>query len=150
MAEKKAVVTYESLMRELKAGKYRPVYLLMGDESYFIDKIADYVADNVLAEEEKFFNQSVVFGADVSPVQVMELAREYPVMPATHRVVVVKEAQSMKQIEKLECYMDNPVATSILVICYKNGSIDKRKKIVAKAEAVGAVLESKKKKDSVC
>lgn len=148
MAEKKAVVTYESLMRELKAGKYRPVYLLMGDESYFIDKIADYVADNVLAEEEKFFNQSVVFGADVSPVQVMELAREYPVMPATHRVVVVKEAQSMKQIEKLERYMDNPVATSILVICYKNGSIDKRKKIVAKAEAVGAVLESKKKKDS--
>ena len=148
MAEKKAVVTYESLMRELKAGKYRPVYLLMGDESYFIDKIADYVADNVLAEEEKFFNQSVVFGADVSPVQVMELAREYPVMPATHRVVVVKEAQSMKQIEKLERYMDNPVATSILVICYKNGSIDKRKKIVAKAEAVGAVLESKKKMDS--
>ena len=148
MAEKKTVTTFDSVMRELKAGKYRPVYLLMGDESYFIDRVADYIADNVLAEEEKFFNQSVVFGADVTPTQVMELAREYPVMPATHRVVVVKEAQSMKQIEKLERYLDKPVPTTLLVICYKNGSIDKRKKIVSKADAVGVMLESKKKKDS--
>ena len=148
MAEKKAMVTYDSVMRELKAGKYRPVYMLMGDESYFIDKIADFITDNVLTPEEQFFNQNVVFGADVTAAQVMDLATGYPVMPATHRVVVVKEAQAMKQLDLLEKYLNKPVASTILVICYKNGTVDKRKKVVAKAAAVGVVLESKKKKDS--
>ena len=138
MAEKKAMVTYDSVMRELKAGKYRPVYLLMGDESYFIDKIADFITDNVLTPEEQFFNQNVVFGADVTAAQVMDLATGYPVMPATHRVVVVKEAQAMKQLDLLEKYLNKPVASTILVICYKNGTVDKRKKVVAKAAAMVA------------
>ena len=148
MAEKKPMATYDSIMRELKDGKYRPVYLLMGDESFFIDKISDFIADNVLTPEEQFFNQNVVFGADVTASQVMDLASGYPVMPAAHRVVVVKEAQAMKQIDQLEKYLNRPVPSTILVICYKNGTVDKRKKIVAKASAAGVVFESKKKKDS--
>ena len=141
MAEKKPMATYDSIMRELKDGKYRPVYLLMGDESFFIDKISDFIADNVLTPEEQFFNQNVVFGADVTASQVMDLASGYPVMPAAHRVVVVKEAQAMKQIDQLEKYLNRPVPSTILVICYKNGT-------VAKASAAGVVFESKKKKDS--
>lgn len=148
MAEKKPMATYDSIMRELKDGKYRPVYLLMGDESFFIDKISDFIADNVLTPEEQFFNQNVVFGADVTASQVMDLASGYPVMPAAHRVVVVKEAQAMKQLDQLEKYLNRPVPSTILVICYKNGTVDKRKKIVAKASAAGVVFESKKKKDS--
>ena len=148
MAEKKPMATYDSIMRELKDGKYRPVYLLMGGESFFIDKISDFIADNVLTPEEQFFNQNVVFGADVTASQVMDLASGYPVMPAAHRVVVVKEAQAMKQIDQLEKYLNRPVPSTILVICYKNGTVDKRKKIVAKASAAGVVFESKKKKDS--
>lgn len=148
MAEKKTMVTFDSVMRDLKAGKYKPVYLLMGDEAYFIDKISDFITENVLTPEEQFFNQNVVFGADVSALQVMEMAKGYPVMPATHRVVVVKEAQAMKQIDSLEKYLNKPAPSTILVLCYKNGTVDKRKKIVAKVAAVGVVFESKKKKDS--
>lgn len=148
MAEKKAGTTYESIMKDLKSGIYSPLYLLMGDESYFIDKISDYVANNVLKPEEQFFNQTVAFGSDVSVAQIIELAKGYPMPPATHRVVIIKEAQNVKSIEKLEKYLDKPVASTILMICYKNGTIDKRKKLVGKAEAIGTVFESKKKRES--
>lgn len=147
MAEKKTLVTYESIMKDLKAGNYSPVYLLMGEEAFFIDKISDYIADNVLSEEERDFNQTVVFGADVTPAQVADMAREYPVMPSQHRVIVVKEAQNFRTWDAIEKYLDHPVKSTVLVLCHKNGNVDRRKKIVAKAEAAGVVFESKKKKD---
>lgn len=147
MAEKKSSVTFETIMRDLKAKKYAPVYVLMGDESYYIDRITDYIADNVLDPDDRDFNQTVVFGADTTAAQVVDMAKGYPVMPAAHRVVIVKEAQGLKSLDALERYFEKPLASTVLVIAYKNGNIDRRKKIVGKAEAVGVVFESKKKRD---
>lgn len=145
MAEKKTV-TYDSLMRDLKAGVYAPVYILMGEEAYFIDKIAGFIAEHALPEEARDFNQDVVFGSDVAPNSIVEMARQFPVM-AERRVVIVKEAQNLKSWDRLEKYMEKPVRATVLVLCYKNGSIDGRKKILPKAAAVGVVFESKKKRD---
>lgn len=147
MAEKKATVTFDAIMRDLKSGKYAPVYILMGDESYYIDRITDYIAENVLEPDDRDFNQTVVFGADTTAAQVVDMAKGYPVMPAAHRVVIVKEAQGLKSLDALERYFEKPLASTLLVIAYKNGSIDRRKKVVGKAEAVGVVFESKKKRD---
>lgn len=147
MAEKKSSVTFETIMRDLKAKKYAPVYVLMGDESYYIDRITDYIADNVLDPDDSDFNQTVVFGADTTAAQVVDMAKGYPVMPAAHRVVIVKEAQGLKSLDALERYFEKPLASTVLVIAYKNGTIDRRKKVVGKAEAAGVVFESKKKRD---
>lgn len=147
MAEKKATVTFDAIMRDLKSGKYAPVYILMGDESYYIDRITDYIAENVLDPDGRDFNQTVVFGADTTAAQVVDMAKGYPVMPAAHRVVIVKEAQGLKSLDALERYFEKPLASTLLVIAYKNGTIDRRKKVVGKAEAVGVVFESKKKRD---
>lgn len=146
MAERNTV-SFDSVMRDLKARKFAPVYVLMGEESYYIDRIASYIEENVLQPDERFFNQTVVFGSDVNASQVTDLAKGYPMMPAQYRVVIVKEAQNLRSLELLEKYLDKPVSTTVLVLCHKNGSIDRRKKIVAKADAVGVVFESKKKRD---
>lgn len=144
MAEKTTGTTYESIMRALKAGNFSPIYILMGDEPYFLDKITDYIADNVLQPEERDFNQSVVFGSDVTAAQVVDLAREFPMM-ATHRVVIVKEAQSLKNADLLVKYLATPVPSTILVLCYKGGKVDRS--VLAKAKTSGIVFESKKKRD---
>ena len=146
MADRKPQITYESIMRGLQSGRYAPVYVLMGDEAYYIDKISDYIADNALSPDARDFNQTVVFGADTTAAQIADLARGYPVM-AERRVVIVKEAQGLKSWDALERYFEKPSPSTVLVICYKNGTIDRRKKIVGKAEAVGVVFESKKKRD---
>lgn len=147
MADKKTQATFDSIMRDLKAKKYAPVYVLMGDESYYIDKISDYIAENVLDSDDRDFNQTIVFGADTTAAQIADLARGYPVMPSQYRVVIVKEAQGLRSLDALERYFEKPLMSTILVICYKNGTIDKRKKVVGKAEAVGLVFESKRKRD---
>ena len=143
MAEKKITTleAYNSLMAELKKKAFKPVYLLMGNESYYIDKISDWIAANALKEEEKDFNLNTLYGADVSARTVMEEARRYPMM-AERQVLIVKEAQAIKDITLLEKYMDKPVATTILVLCYKGGTIDAKKSIVKKAAACGTVFTS--------
>lgn len=146
MAEKRPTVGFDQIMKDLKARRFSPIYILMGDESYYIDKISDYIADNVLQPEEKDFNMSILFGADTNGSQVADLSRGYPMM-SEHRVVIVKEAQNLKGLEALEKYLDHPVTSTILVLCHKNGTIDRRKKILVKAESLGVVFESKKKKD---
>ena len=145
MAEKK-IATYDSIMRDLREGRYAPVYILMGEESYYIDKISSFIEDNALKPEERDFNQSVVFGSDVQANQIVDMARRYPMM-AERQVVIVKEAQNIKNWERLEHYVEKPMQTTVLVICHKNGAIDGRKKILAKAAAVGVVFESKKKRE---
>lgn len=143
MAEKKpnALDNYKLLMSKLEHGQFSPVYLLMGEESYYIDKICDWLTENVLREEEKDFNLTVQYGADVTARQVMDEARRFPMM-AERRVHAVREAQAMKDFEALEKYMEKPVETTILVLCYKGGTIDARKKITAKAAACGTVFVS--------
>ncbi len=146
MAEKKLGATYASVMKDLKARHFLPVYVLMGEESYYIDKISEYIANNVMPPEERDFNQSVLFGADVTAAQVVDFCKGYPMM-SEYRVVIIKEAQNLKGWEPIEKYLVHPVKSTILVICHKNGMIDKRKKIVAKAAAAGLVFESEKLRD---
>lgn len=141
--------TYIQLMKDLQARKFAPIYYLMGEESYYIDKVSDFIAGNVLAEEERDFNQTVVFGSDVSMQQVVEYAKRYPMM-AERQVVIVKESQGIKSMEMLEQYIQKPMPSTVLVFCHKNGSLDKRKKVatlLTKSDAA-VVFESKKLKDT--
>ena len=146
MAEKKQAISYESIMKDLKARKFLPVYILMGDESYYIDKLCDYISENVLQPEERDFNQVVLFGAETTAAQVADQCKGYPMM-AEHRVVILKEAQNLRNFEALEKYFENPVKSTVFVMTYKNGSIDRRKKLLPRAEQVGVVFESKKLRD---
>ena len=139
-------VTFQSIMQDLKNRNFAPFYLLMGDESYYIDSISDYIASHVLSPEESDFNQTICFGSDVTAVQVADMARRYPMM-AEYQVIIVKEAQNIRSLEALEKYLKNPVKSTILVWCHKNGKIDARKKVLGVAQSVGVVFESKKLRD---
>jgi DNA polymerase-3 subunit delta len=143
MAETKSV-TYEGVMKELMEGKFCPVYYLHGDESYYIDKIADYIAEHALQPEERDFNQTIMFGSDVSASQIADTCRRYPMM-AERQVVIVKEAQNVKNTEALEKYMKQPLKSTVLVMCHKNGKIDGRKREYVKAiQNAGILFESAK------
>ena len=146
MAEAKNA-SFDSIIDDLKARRFAPVYYLMGDEPYYIDKISDYIAEHVLQPEERDFNQTVVFGSDVTASQVADYARRYPMM-SEHQVVIVKEAQNIKNTEALEKYFKQPLASTILVICHKNGTVDGRKREYIKAiQSAGVLFESKKLRD---
>jgi DNA polymerase-3 subunit delta len=146
MAETKNV-SFNTIMSDLKARKFVPVYYLMGDESYYIDQIANYIADHVLQPEERDFNQTILFGSDVTASQVADMARRYPMM-SEFQVVIVKEAQNIKNTEALEKYFKQPMASTILVMCHKNGTIDGRKREFVKSiQATGILFESKKLRD---
>ncbi len=145
MAETKTV-TYKSIMSDLKARKYVPVYYLMGDEAYYIDKICDFIADSVLQPEERDFNQTVMFGSDVTASQIADAAKRYPMM-SEYQVIIVKEAQNLRNTDALDAYLRKPLASTILVMCHKNGTIDRRKKLAGTVEKVGVLFESKKLKD---
>lgn len=137
-------VTYESVMRDLKARQFRPVYYLMGEEAYYIDKISNWLAENVLQPEERDFNQTVLFGSDVNASQIVDAAKRYPMM-SEYQVIIVKEAQNVKNVKPLEKYLKAPMATTILVMCHKNGTIDGRKREYVKAiQQAGVLFESKK------
>jgi len=139
-----AAVTYDSVMSELKARQFKPVYYLMGEESYYIDKISDWIAENVLRPEERDFNQTVLFGSDVNASQIVDAAKRYPMM-SEYQVLIVKEAQNIKNTEPLEKYMKAPMPSTILVLCHKNGTVDGRKREYVKAiQAAGVLFESKK------
>ena len=143
MAEAKNV-TFEGIMTDLKAGNYAPVYYLMGEESYYIDKICDFIAEHALQPEERDFNQTVLFGSDVTAAQVADAARRYPMM-AERQVVIVKEAQNLKQTDQLEKYFKKPMPQTVLVMCHKNGVIDGRKREYVKTiREAGVLFESKK------
>ena len=134
----------KQIVSGLKAGKIKPVYFLMGEEPYYIDKIAEYIQDNLLSEEEKGFNQVVLYGKDVAIDDIVSNAKRYPMM-AERQVVIVKEAQHLSRtIENLESYALNPQPTTVLVICYKYKTIDKRKKLFKTLSKTGEVYESKK------
>ena len=126
MAEAKNV-SFDSIMADLQARKFAPVYYLMGEESYYIDKISDYIAEHALQPEERDFNQTILFGSDVTASQVADYARRYPMM-SQYMVIIVKEAQNIKNTEPLEKYFKQPMPSTILVMCHKNGTVDGRKR----------------------
>ena len=143
----KQEITCDDILKELRAKQYRPVYYLMGEEPYYIDLIADYITDNILTETEKEFDLTVVYGADVDIATVINAAKRYPMM-SEHQVVVVKEAQNIRNMEELSYYLQKPLLSTILVICHKHGVLDRRKKLAAEIEKTGVLFESKKVKDA--
>lgn len=140
-------IACDDILKELKAKQYRPIYCLMGEESYYIDLISDYIAENVLSETEKEFNLTVVYGADVDVATVINAAKRYPMM-SEYQVVIVKEAQAIRNLEELTYYLQKPLRSTILVICHKHGTLDRRKKLAAEIEKTGILFESKKVKDA--
>lgn len=143
----KQEITCDDILRELRSKQYRPIYYLMGEEAYYIDLISDYIMDNVLTDMEKEFNLSVVYGVDVDIATVINAAKRYPMM-SEHQVVIVKEAQSIRNIDELSYYLQKPLRSTILVMCHKHGVLDRRKKLAAEIEKVGILFESKKLKEA--
>ncbi len=136
-------MTFEQIMSELKSGTYRPIYFLMGDEPYFIDKITNFIAKNAMSAEQRAFNQIVMYGKDITVAQIDDTARRFPMM-SDRFVVIVKEAQNLKNIDKLVYYVQKPLNSTILVINYKYKSLDKRKKLYKALEKNGIILNAKK------
>ncbi len=142
-----AELTFNQVMSELKKGIYRPVYFLMGDEPYFIDRISDYIEENAIPEDQRDFNQMVVYGLDTTMQSVLERARSFPMM-GERQLIVVKEAQHLdRDSDLLAAYLAMPQPKTVLVFCHKNGTLDKRKKVVADISRVGVLYTSKKVRD---
>ena len=134
------VAAYERLKAEAAARRFAPVYLLMGDESYFIDALAEQLSTTVLLDEAaRAFNQITVYGKDTDGGQVVNLCRQMPMM-GQYQVVIVKEAQHLKGIEKLAHYVQKPSPTTVLVVCHKERNVDKRTAFYKGCLAHGAVL----------
>ena len=140
----------DDILKDLKNRKYKPLYLLHGEEPYYIDLVSNFVEHKLLSDAEKGFNQTVLYGKDTDIMTVLNAAKRYPMM-ADHQVVLVKEAQEMKwgkddddkkSINPLLSYLENPLPSTILVFCYKYGKFDKRKKTYKAIEKHGLVYES--------
>ncbi|WP_027473646.1 DNA polymerase III subunit delta [Saccharicrinis fermentans] len=138
---------FQHIMADLKNRQFKPIYFLMGEETYYIDMITNYIIDNVLTEEEKGFNQSIYYGKDVDATTITMAARRYPMM-SQYQVVVVKEAQYLDKIEELQHYASAPLNSTILVINYKYKTLDKRKKLATILKKNKAIFEFKKLYDN--
>lgn len=140
-------MTFDQLIKDIKATRYSPVYFLHGDEPFYIDKIADYIENNVLNEGEKSFNQVVIYGKDADFKVIVDEARQFPMM-SSYRVIIIREAQEMKTLAELQNYLEKPSPTSILVICHKYKKLDKRTKFAKVLDEKAIVFESKKLYDN--
>lgn len=120
-------MSYEKILSDIKNKMYSPIYFLSGEESYYIDEISNYIEESILSEIEKEFNQNVLYGRDIDVPTLVSYAKRFPMM-ANHQVIIVREAQEMKDIENLLNYLEKPLLSTILVICYKYNKIDRRKK----------------------
>ena len=144
-------MTVNDLIKDLKNRTFKPIYLIHGEESFYIDQISDYIEHNVLTEAEKGFNQTIFYGKDSDPMSILNTAKRYPMM-SDYQVVLVKEAQDLKwakdgegdkkSVDPLLSYFENPLSSTLLVLCYRNGKFDKRKKIYKAIEKKGLVFES--------
>ena len=141
-----SVAQFERLSADIAARRFAPVYLLMGDESYFIDALCDRLASTILGEAERSFNQIVLYGRDTEPGQVINFCRQMPMM-GQYQVVILKEAQQLKGLDKLALYTQKPSPTTILVICHKEKNADKRSAFYKGCAANGTVLESVRPRD---
>jgi DNA polymerase-3 subunit delta len=138
----------KQLVTDIKNRNLKPIYFLMGEEPYYLDKISDYIEASILTEEERGFNQMILYGRDISVEDIVSNAKRYPMM-AEYQVVIIKEAQDLSRtIEKLAKYADKPQPTTILVVNYKYKKIDKRKALYKAIKKTGVVFESKKLYDN--
>lgn len=143
---KDSVERFEQLKADIAARRFAPIYLLMGEESYFIDALCDKLSQNILSPAEQAFNQITVYGKDSEAGQIVNLCRQMPMM-GQYEVIIVKEAQQLRNIEKLSHYTSKPQASTILIICHKEKNIDKRSALYKQCAASGAVLESVRPRD---
>ncbi len=134
---------FEQILDNLKNKKYSPIYLLSGEEAYFIDEISDYIEAHVLGEGEKEFNQTILYGKETDVPTIVSNAKRFPMM-SDYQVVIVKEAQEVKNIEELADYATQPLASTLLVLCYKYKKFDKRKTLVKTVAKTGVFFESTK------
>ena len=121
-------MTFEQIISDIKKRNFSPIYFLMGEEPFFIDSISDELENNILDEAERSFNQIILYGSDVNAKDIMSQARAFPMM-GEHLVVIVKEAQNVKDIESIVDYLDKLPPTTILIIGYKNKKLKKRKSL---------------------
>lgn len=136
-------MTFEQIRSDIQNRKFKSIYLLMGDEPYYIDELTNLLMKTVLPEEERDFNQTILYGMETNVPAVITMARSFPMM-SDYQLIVIKEAQNLSKIEELEIYAKNPLQSTILVINYKNGSLDKRKKLYAAIDKNGVVFQSSK------
>jgi DNA polymerase-3 subunit delta len=139
-------VTYEEIISDLKNRIFKPVYFLAGEESYYIDLITEYIQEKVLPEAEKAFNQIILYGDDTNIASIIDTARRFPMM-ASHQVLIIKEAQSLKKLDDLVIYLEKPLLSTILVFSYKYKTIDKRTKLYKTLESNGVYFESARIRD---
>ena len=132
-----------SIISEWKNNNFRPVYWLEGEEDYFIDEIMEYAEKKILSEADAGFNQTVFYGKDANWADIINACRRYP-MFAERQIVLLKEAQQMKDIEKLESYIENPLGSTVLVVSYKGKTLDGRSKFSKLIKKKGEVFLSKK------
>jgi DNA polymerase III subunit delta len=136
-------MTFENIIADLKARKFKPVYFLTGEEPYFIDSITGYLSEHVLAEAERAFNQLILYGRDTDISNIITSARRFPMM-ASHQLIIVREAQNLKSLEGLEHYLAAPLSTTILAFAYKYKKIDKRTKLAKMLAEKSVLFESDK------
>ena len=135
--------TYEGICQDIRSKKFAPVYVLMGDEPFFIDQITDLLLENVLDESERDFNQVMLYGADIDAVTIINAARRFPMM-SKYQLIVVREAQLVRDIEVLVNYVKKPLMSTVLVLNYKYKTLDRRKSLATATDKVGVLFESKK------
>ncbi|MDO4756821.1 MAG: DNA polymerase III subunit delta, partial [Parabacteroides sp.] len=120
--------TYEEICRDIVAKNFAPVYVLMGEEPFFMDRITDLLIEHVLDDADRDFNQIIMYGADTNSASIINAARRFPMM-SKYQLVVVKEAQLIKDIEELSNYVKNPLMSTVLVINYRYKTLDRRKSL---------------------
>jgi DNA polymerase-3 subunit delta len=140
-------LTFEGICKDIKAKKFSPVYMLMGEEPFFIDQIINLLIENVLDESERDFNQTILYGADTDVATIFNAARRFPMM-SERQLVVVREAQLIRDIETLTYYVKNPLKSTVLVVSYKYKTLDGRKSLATTLNKTGVLFESKKIPDN--
>ena len=140
-------MTYEEILREAKAGKFKPVYFLHGEEAFFIDQAEAAIDKHALSESEKSFNQTILYGKEVDHLTLLDSLRRYPMM-SERQVVILREAQEMKSLGELSAYVENPMASTVFVVCHKHKKYDMRSRLGKALKANAVVLESKKLYDN--
>jgi DNA polymerase III subunit delta len=138
--------SYEEILSDLKKRIFKPVYFLAGEEPYYLDLITSYIEKNILTDNEKQFNQTILYGDDTTIAAIIDTARRFPMM-ASHQVVIVREAQTLKNLDSLVIYLDKPLASTILVFSYKYKNIDKRTRLFKALQSKAVYFESPRIRD---
>ncbi|MDR2520901.1 MAG: DNA polymerase III subunit delta [Bacteroidales bacterium OttesenSCG-928-I14] len=136
-------INFKSLENKIQTKQFMPIYLFQGEESYYIDLLTNLLIQLTLNEKEKIFNQVILYGLETNVANIINICRRYPIV-GEKQLVVIKEAQTLKNIDNLVFYVKNPLQSTILVINYKNGKLDKSKKLIDEIAKVGIIFESKK------